>query len=110
VEAAGYLCSLACALPGHFPAVHRFHGDNFIGTLLSIVPREAIPVKSSIKNPRKILALGLSLLKTGLAVTTHTLRAARLAEVPIETLGYGWYFCVGRWISGRAAAVLRLFD
>lgn len=38
VEAAGDTRRPACALPGDLPGVHRLRGDDFVGTLFSVVP------------------------------------------------------------------------
>src|SRR5215471_13584723 len=42
VKAARDLCSLARALPCHFPAVHRLRGNNFVGALLSVVSGKTV--------------------------------------------------------------------
>jgi hypothetical protein len=42
VEAARYVSCLACALPGHFPAVHRLRRDYFVGALFAVVSGETV--------------------------------------------------------------------
>ena len=42
VEAASNARSLACALPSHFPAVHRLCGNNLIGAQLSVVSSDSV--------------------------------------------------------------------